>query len=216
MGLASLVIHMAFGSGPGSMLHMLEKGMLYKVVSLLVRLLKSLRFLFNLEKTSTINHHHHYTSIYETPIKETNTYNPNRKIWKILHEIKNRIKNLNLPKPTPPKPTTPNPVPTTPTPISNTSSYSPTPLVYNPPPSYNHTTTVTVDHYETTPEYGTSHKKDEYPTIYRPTKKEVYGEEEWPTSHDVICKKAVSKGKKWCRSHKLVCSVCSLRGQRFW
>ena len=120
-------------------------------------------------------------------------------MWKTLKEIKKQIKDLSPPAPVPTSP-----IPTSP----DTSSYSPTSPVYTPPPSYNHTTTVKSDHYETTPEYGTSHKKEEYPIIYRPTKNKVYGEE-WPTSDDLICKKVSSKGRDWCRNQKLECSVCS-------
>ena len=201
------------------------------------QLLHNLTVLLHAGSTSPINHLQynniqqsiktHYTTIYKTttyPKKYPTKPKPNKP-------------KPNKPKPTHPPPmttgpppmtphppqtsTTPLPTSTTPTPTPwsypllhseyTTPKYYPTPPTYTPPPTY--TTTYP---YKTPIYYGSSHKHVPFSDMHRPTEKETYGEEEKPTSDDVICKNVVSKGRNWCRNHKMICSVCSLRGVSFW
>ena len=105
------------------------------------------------------------------------------------------------------------PTATTVTPLSNSPIHSEytTPKYYTTPPTYTTTYSYKAPHY-----YGTSHKHIPFTMIYHPTEREIYGEEEKPTSDDMICKNVASKERNWCKNHKLICSVCSLRGLSFW
>ena len=217
VGSAVLVFPMIFGSGPGSMLHVLG----YKPS-------------LHTGATPTVNHHHHYgkihnhhTTIYKTSTYKTSTYKISTYNTTHYPTITTTTPSTNQQSAllstitSSPAPLTYSPPHTTYT----TPHYYKTPHTYTTPRTYTYTTTypyTTPHHYTTTHHYTTPHyyttpqKQIHFPIVYYPTRKQIYGEEVMPASDDIICKNVVSKERDWCKNHKVICSVCSLRGLSFW